>query len=562
MLAGGSLTCMVVPILLISDKVVAGVFLGENAVSGINLIMPLYDMASFFSMLFSLGIPILYSNAMGAFDKEEANRVFGVGLFSSIFVGLIMFITTFLFMDQYLLFFRTNTEITLHARVYCSWIHLVILLLPIQNLLGAMVFTDGDEKLILVGNIAEVFGNLTLSILLAGRLGTAGIAIGSLGGVVLSIIIYLFHFFSGKNSLKPNLYFSGKLLFSAARYGLTDSVVWLFMSIYLFVLNRVVADALGQDKLVLVSVVNLMMEMSLIFDGVGEALTPIVSIYYSEQCYAGIKKIWKYARRTAFAEGIILLVLCFAFAGNIPYFLGIHNDLMSEYAETGIRILSVSFPAVSMIFLLTSYYLIVERITLSFMIIALRSAVIALPLSIIGIKAVGTFGMFWGVTVAPYIVWFVLYLYIRMRYGRDDYPLILSGMEKDVMSFLLEFPIIPEEIVKKKDELEDILAVSEYDEKSVLRILLLFEEVFMTVFENNEENTVNAECAIIMYPDRFKLVGRDDGKQLDISMENMNIDSLRDYVLSCLISQDNTEFRYLMAMSFNRNMFEIRMNMK
>ena len=100
MLAGGTLTGMVVSVLLILDTVIAGIFIGDKAVAGVNLVNPLYNLASFFSMLFSLGVPILYSKAMGDFDDEKAERYFHVGITASVAVGVIMFILAFLFKEE------------------------------------------------------------------------------------------------------------------------------------------------------------------------------------------------------------------------------------------------------------------------------------------------------------------------------------------------------------------------------------------------------------------------------------------------------------------------------
>ena len=80
-LLGGTLTMMVVSVLLMSDQVIAGFVIGADAVAGITLVTPVYSLAAFFGSVFSLGVPILYSTEMGKFNKERADQVFGLGLF-------------------------------------------------------------------------------------------------------------------------------------------------------------------------------------------------------------------------------------------------------------------------------------------------------------------------------------------------------------------------------------------------------------------------------------------------------------------------------------------------
>lgn len=70
MLLGGTLTMMVVSILLMSDQVIAGFSIGSDAVAGITLVTPLYSLSAFFGSVISLGVPILYSTEMGKFNKK------------------------------------------------------------------------------------------------------------------------------------------------------------------------------------------------------------------------------------------------------------------------------------------------------------------------------------------------------------------------------------------------------------------------------------------------------------------------------------------------------------
>ena len=220
----------------------------------------------------------------------------------------------------------------------------LFLLLPIQNLMCEMIFADGDEGLSLGANIAEITAKMIFSILLAFKFGTAGIAIGSLIGALLSVAVCLSHLFKEKNSLEPGICFSKELLFTSVDYGLTDSGVWLFMAVFSAVLNKYVAYYFGSDLLVLVSVINLVRGLQLFFDGIGEAITPIISIYYSEKSYAGIKNIWKPAKMIAVAEGLILAAMCFILAGKVPDMLGISNAEIAGYTRTGVRYCPLACP--------------------------------------------------------------------------------------------------------------------------------------------------------------------------------------------------------------------------
>ena len=72
MLLGGTLTMLVVSLLLMSDSIIAGAVIGPDAVAGVTLVTPIYSMAAFFGSIFSLGVPLLYSKEMGKFKYENS----------------------------------------------------------------------------------------------------------------------------------------------------------------------------------------------------------------------------------------------------------------------------------------------------------------------------------------------------------------------------------------------------------------------------------------------------------------------------------------------------------
>lgn len=91
MLGSGTVLMVLTAIMGILDTLIAGIILGEEAVAGICLVLPIYSLASFFAVGFSYGVPILYARKMGKFQKEEADRCFGVGLTVISVISILMF---------------------------------------------------------------------------------------------------------------------------------------------------------------------------------------------------------------------------------------------------------------------------------------------------------------------------------------------------------------------------------------------------------------------------------------------------------------------------------------
>ena len=99
MLISASFTSIINVLLIIADSIICGQMLSDTAVAAIDLITPLYTFCMFIAMLLSLGIPILYSRAMGRSQKDEADLVFGTGLTVTIIGGILIFFFLTVFRD-------------------------------------------------------------------------------------------------------------------------------------------------------------------------------------------------------------------------------------------------------------------------------------------------------------------------------------------------------------------------------------------------------------------------------------------------------------------------------
>ena len=192
MLRSGTILMALTAIMGIADTLIAGIMLGETAVAGICLVLPVYSLASFFAVFFSYGVPILYAGKMGAFQKEEATRCFGVGLTVSFVLGIIMFFAILFGGEAFLTAYHPDLQVYDCASDYLGWMKYTVLVLPLNELLDGMLFADGDESVSLTANLAQGVVKIVLSIVLCLNMGVKGLAIASFISLVISICISFF----------------------------------------------------------------------------------------------------------------------------------------------------------------------------------------------------------------------------------------------------------------------------------------------------------------------------------------------------------------------------------
>ena len=97
MLISGTFTKAVMYLMLLSDSIIAGYFIGEAGVAGINAITPITAIVTFFGDLVSTGVGIIFAREIGAMHKERADEIYGQGLIISIGIGLFSAILLFFY---------------------------------------------------------------------------------------------------------------------------------------------------------------------------------------------------------------------------------------------------------------------------------------------------------------------------------------------------------------------------------------------------------------------------------------------------------------------------------
>ena len=559
LLIPGTVSLIVVTLLLLSDSVIAGLTLGQDAVAAISLVTPAYSLAAFFAGMISIGVPILYSKAMGEFNKKAADRYFALGFTSAIAIGIFLTSTFFVFGDYYLRSYKASEAVFNQAHAYFFWYKLTILLTTLNMLISEMILADGDETLSLVSSLVQVVGNIVLSVILSRFYGMSGIAFASFAGTAAALIIAFIHFFKKSNSLKIGFFFSFRELLSVVKYSAIDAGSYLFLACFTVGIEHFIIITFGPEMLILASVFLLVKEFQLVFDGIGEAITPIMNIYLGEESCPAIRKCYRLAKKTAIIEGLIITLIMIAFSPFIVKIYGITDPHILGFADNGAKIIALGLIHVSLLYLLTSYYLIIDRILLGFVISGLRDVVASLPLCILFGKLFGVYGMFAGGALAPIAAYYLSLLFVRLRYGKANTPLLLSDREKSLKAAFYEFTITPEAVIAVQKNVGDFLRANNVDRKLVSKTELLIEELYMLVYERNDKKpTVCAECTALIRDDGIQIIEKDDGLLFDLTDEDSLPSSLGAFVVASYMEKMKGNKMYLTTMSYNRNTFRVR----
>lgn len=550
LLLSATLTMIVTYLMLLSDTLIVGNVVGEKGIAAINIVTPLYSAANFIAGLIGMGTVYLYCRAMGEFQNEKACGFFTQSVVLALGSGMVMFLLMLALKNQYLDYMQISDLIREEVEAYWRYEQIAILLVPINYLMTEMVYCDGDELISLLSNVIMVVGNIVISIILGLKLGTAGVSLGTVIGMTLATLTLCLHFFRKTNTIHFRWHFSLRDILEMNRLSLADAVIYLCWSVLGILLNKLIIMRFGEAYLPVLTVILGVFEFSLLFDGIGEALSPLGEVYLGEKNYEGEASLLRHAMRVCLVEGVALMLLLLFAAPFISRLYDITSPELIPQCAQAVRIMAFYMPFAAIAYLLTSQYLLIRKITLAVLFAMSQSLLFSALFCVLLSRCFGLNGISLGLVLSPICTVVLFSVYILIHYGKKKFPWLLDKNEFPTLNH--SFHLTEQGVMEMRSLAEDFLRRHSRDSKDVFHIMLLIEECGMATIAANDGKPVIAEYSLTLAEDGVQLILRDNGKVFDITDADTNIRDLSSYVVSSLM-QSNQYRHYLTTVSFNRS---------
>ncbi len=553
MLISGTFTKAVMYLMLLSDSIIAGHFIGASGVAGINAITPVTAIVTFFGDLVSTGVGIVFAREVGAMRKDRANEIYSQGLIVSVGIGLLSALLILVFQNAYFRVSGISGDILENALRYYRLVPVNAFLTIVIFYLEQMVYSDGDE---LCNNICygfQIGGNIICSVILTRFLGMTGIILGSVIGNSLGILTCFWHYFRKENTLRFVWHLSFRDFLLTSRYSIVDSSVYVCWGLMDYVMIGFVSGLFGETGLVTLAVVVSLIEFGVVMDGVGMAMQPLIGTYFGEKNHRLIKRVMRSGIRAAVIEGLAATALIWAFTPQFCALFGITGSEALAPSITALRIVSLGFTFCSVVSLTTSYYMLIDHIGMATCIACFQNGFLYILLPVLGALAFGTGGMWAGFAVAPIFTLICAYLFVYLRFGKDNFPFLLKDMESDIE--VMDATLTPESTVGLSERVRNSLQAHQFTRKTANIAALFIEEIGLTVIDRNSQTKkpVLIELSLFFEEDSVLIVERDSGKLFDLTESDVQVVGLSSFILSGLMEAQK-EKAYLATTGYNRNM--------
>ena len=553
MLISGTFTKAVMYLMLLSDSIIAGHFIGASGVAGINAITPVTAIVTFFGDLVSTGVGIVFSREVGAMRKDRADRIYSQGLIISVGIGLLSALLILVLQNAYFKLSGVTGEILENALEYYRLVPINAFLTIVIFYLEQMVYSDGDE---LCNNICygfQIGGNIICSVILTRFLGMTGIILGSVIGNSLGILTCFWHYFRKENTLRFVWHLSFRDFLLTSRYSIVDSSVYICWGLMDYVMIGFVSGRFGETGLIALAVVVSLIEFGVVMDGVGMAMQPLIGTYFGEKNHQLIKRVMRSAVKAAVIEGLAATALIWAFTRQFCALFGITGGEALAPSISALRIVSLGFTFCSMVSLTTSYYMLIDRIGMATCIACFQNGLMYILLPVLGALAFGMGGMWAGFVAAPILTLVCAYLYVYLRFGRDNFPFLLKDMESEIE--VVDDTLTPETAVGLSNRVRNSLLAHQYMKKTADKAALFVEEIGLTILERNRQakKPVLVELSLFFEEDSVLVIERDSGVLFDLTESDVQVGGLSSFLLSGLMKAHKDK-AYLITTGYNRNM--------
>ena len=557
MLLSGIFTKAVMYFMLLADSIIAGYFVGESGVAAINAITPITGIVTFFGDLCSTGVGIVFAREVGAMRKKRADEIYSQGLIISLSIGLLSALIIFLIRGVYFDLSGVTGEIQERALQYYALIPINAFLTIAIFYLEQMVYSDGDE---LCNNICYVFqigGNIVCSVILAKFMGMTGIILGSIIGNGLGILAWIWHYFRKGNTLHFVWHLSFKDFLLTSRFSIVDSSVYVCWALMDYVLIGFVSSHYGDSGLITLAVVVSLIEFGVVLDGIGMAMQPLLGTYFGEKNHLLIRRVMKAGIKASVIQGVVATVLICLFAKQFCALFGITDGASLAPSITAVRIVSLGFTFVSMVSLMTSYYMLIDRIRMSVCFACFQNGLLYMTLPILCALLFGMNGMWAGFVIAPILTLTAAMVFVYLRFKKNNFPLILKDMESDIV--VMDDQLNGENTAALSRQVSDVMLSRGYPKEIALRASLFVEEIGLTIIEQNRQakKPIMIELSIFFEDGSVFIIERDSGKLFDITDPDLHIAGLSSMFLSGLM-ESHKEKAYLVTTGYNRNMIRFR----
>ncbi len=493
----------------IIDGVIVGNKLGTVALGAINACRPAMQIYGFLSEILASGLVTCIARAMGRNEKKSADRIFTSAISFAAILAVLLTAVQFLFAPGICRLFANDVDLYPYALQYYRYFLFSFFFIVIAEPIASSMRADGMPGLSGLVLLLPHFVNALMDVLFVNilELGLEGAAIATVIGYIAGFLLCCYYFIF-KRSYRITGGDFRKNIFDITSTGLPLAVNMGLITIKLLIVNSLV---LAEGGSVGMAVMSLLMTAwaieSLFIGGVKQSTMPLISFYYSNGDYHGVRAVFSHAFKLLMGAELSLSILIVIFPKILPYLYGMKDPSELACAVIALRIFAIYLPMEAFIMLVITYYTATGNKKMALLVSTLQGLGAML---IVIVPLVHFFGLI-GVWISFSISCLIPIAVIAITcHGNTEIFFRMKGH-----TYLKEFSIDISDISNLVVSVIDAVQNAGFDKEIANRTGIAIEEMAVSAFERNKNKKLNVDVTVRKVDDSLLVTFADNGVEFN-----------------------------------------------
>ena len=518
-------------IAMTTDAIVVSQFIGPEAISAINLTMPVVIFFNFLMMLFGMGGSVLVAKSLGERDAETANKVFTSTLIGLVVVGVFFSALLLFFSPQVASFITNDTPVVYtlslrYLRIMLLGTTITILFMTITN----FIKTDGNPQLVMKAVLVSSVVNLILDILFIAVLktGIEGSAWASIIGSVTALLLCSRHFRSDNNSYHWQLELKRchEYILQGVKTGFPMGINTLLLGISTYAINSIILGSLGTDGIFAWAVCfQLFVIQQMVLGGIATSIYSIGGLLIGEKDIVGLRlltnKVMKYICLSLLVFTLFVLIT----PESIGWLFASNNIQSEDMLHSALRIYSLLLIPYAIAVVYRILYQILGYWSLSVVMSIVQMGGMVL---FVGLLAwVGPEWLWWGFPVSGLfllVIYFVVTWVIHHK-NPDVEVMTLIPQAEDGQSLNFSVKYQNEDVQQALENISAFLETCDIDFGTSYQVNLCCEELMyniVTYAVNKDADKHLFDVHVICHKETVNVLIKDDGKPFNPILKDVS----------------------------------------
>lgn len=363
------------------DGIYVARFVGEHALSAVNISMPYVNFIFAFSILFSVGTSTVVAIFRGENNMKSANETFTRNTIFLTVCALIITLLALVFQNELALFLGAS-EVTLpYVHDYLGVLIWFTFFFIVSYSMEVLVKTDGFPKLATAAVSVGAVMNIVMDYVLVVHVGMGirGAAIATGLSQVLTFTVFTIHFLGKRGTIhwcKTTMDLS--VYKRIIPIGTADFITELSAGTIIFLFNHAILKHIGDNGVVTYTVITYIYNIVMMtFTGISQGMQPLVSFYRGRREENTCRLFLRYGLYSTFAMSMLALAIClFMTPALVSIFIDASRAELFTYTVHAFRIYSLCYLVIGYNIVCSGYFAAVEKSGYSFAISLLRGFVL------------------------------------------------------------------------------------------------------------------------------------------------------------------------------------------